>query len=93
MTRPYSMILIGLLTGFAWSNTAIAADPFELNRRLGKGVNIGATFDANPPEVGWGIRWEDHFAEEISKAGFDSIRLPVRWNVRALARIDAHQYA
>lgn len=48
---------------------------FEMNERLGRGVNIGDTFEAD----GWGNPWvADHF-RIIAELGFQHIRLPVRW--------------
>src|SRR5690606_2205304 len=51
---------------------------FEMNERLGRGVNIGNTFEA-PSENEWGNPWvADHF-RIIAELGFQHIRLPVRW--------------
>ncbi|HBE67971.1 MAG TPA: endoglucanase [Planctomycetaceae bacterium] len=52
---------------------------FEANQRLGRGVNLGNFLEA-PRDANWGadIRAE-HFAL-IRQAGFNSVRLPVRWS-------------
>ena len=64
-----------------------AADPndpnaFEVNRRLGRAVNLGNTLEA-PREGEWGVTLKaEHFAE-IASAGFESVRIPVRWDTHA----------
>lgn len=50
-----------------------------------RGVNLGNALEA-PEEGEWGYRIEDHHLTIIADAGFDSIRLPVRWSNHAGAR-------
>lgn len=50
--------------------------------RLGRGVNLGNTLEA-PREGAWGLTLEADFFARIKDAGFDSVRLPVRWSARA----------
>jgi len=57
-------------------------DAFEINRTLGKGVNLGNALEA-PSEGDWGMVIEEHFIDLIQKAGFQSVRIPVRWNAHA----------
>lgn len=59
-----------------------AADIHELCRRLGRGVNLGNMLEA-PPNAGWGIPVNHAWLPTIREAGFDSIRLPVRWSAYA----------
>lgn len=56
-----------------------AADIREMCRRLGRGVNLGNMLEA-PPNSGWGIPVDHGWLPKIRAAGFDSIRLPVRWS-------------
>ena len=56
---------------------------FEMNQRLGRGINIGNTFEA-PSETAWGNPWNDDYARIIAELGFDHIRVPVRWEPRSL---------
>jgi endoglucanase len=55
-----------------------AADVFEQQKRLGRGMNLGNSLEA-PKGSSWGkpIAAEDF--PRIKAAGFDSVRLPVRW--------------
>jgi endoglucanase len=55
-----------------------AQDIFELNQRLGRGVNFGNALEA-PSEGEWGMRLESHFFDLVKEGGFDTIRLPVSW--------------
>lgn len=61
----------------------LSPDPFELNKRLGRGVNLGNALDA-PKEGEWGVTLEEGYFQAIKDAGFDSVRLPVRWSNHAL---------
>ncbi|WDQ14658.1 glycoside hydrolase family 5 protein [Rhodopirellula sp. P2] len=49
---------------------------------FGRGVNIGNTLEA-PREGDWGPRLEAKHLDQIQQAGFDSIRVPVRWSTHA----------
>ncbi len=55
-----------------------------MNARIGKGINMGNTFDATC-EACWGAGpVEQSQVQAIADAGFNSIRLPVRWDEEAL---------
>jgi aryl-phospho-beta-D-glucosidase BglC (GH1 family) len=51
---------------------------FEMNERLGKGVNMGNAFEA-PTETAWGNPWKAEYFEIMADLGFNHVRLPVRW--------------
>jgi len=55
----------------------------EAAARLGRGVNLGNALEAPDYEGEWGMYIEDEFFQLIADAGFDSVRLPVRWDTRA----------
>jgi aryl-phospho-beta-D-glucosidase BglC (GH1 family) len=63
---------------------AIFADPFfaQLKPVFGRGVNLGNALDA-PREGEWGVTLEEGYFDLIRKAGFDSVRIPVRWSAHA----------
>ncbi|TVR75075.1 MAG: glycoside hydrolase family 5 protein [Marinilabiliales bacterium] len=56
---------------------------FEINQRLGRGINIGNTFEA-PSENAWSNPWNPEYVQIISGLGFDHIRVPVRWEPRSM---------
>jgi endoglucanase len=56
-----------------------ADDIFAANKALGRGVNFGNALEA-PRGQNWGITIKDEYFSTIKKAGFDHVRLPVRWN-------------
>jgi endoglucanase len=51
----------------------------QYNRLLGRGINLGNALEA-PKEGGWGVTLEASYFEAIEKAGFSSVRIPVRWS-------------
>lgn len=51
---------------------------FEMNGRLGRGMNIGNAFEA-PTETAWGNPWEPSYFRMISELGFSHVRVPIRW--------------
>lgn len=59
-------------------------DPFfaALQPPFGRGINLGNALDA-PREGEWGVTLEADYFQAIADAGFDSIRLPVRWSTHA----------
>jgi endoglucanase len=79
--RPLACLLL-LLAAPALAAAAPPGDAFEANRRLGRGINMGNAFEA-PRGADWGMAVEPGFFPIIKAAGFDSVRLPVRWNAYA----------
>jgi endoglucanase len=57
-------------------------DAFALSHSIGRGINLGNGLEA-PREGAWGYRIDDEHFELIKKAGFDSVRIPIRWSTRA----------
>ncbi len=66
------------------AGTRPAPDVQAANRRLGRGINLGNALDA-PNEGEWGVRLKAEYFKAIKDAGFDSVRLPVRWSNHAAA--------
>lgn len=55
---------------------------FEQARGLGRGVNLGNALDA-PKEGDWGIVLRDEDFRLVADAGFEHVRIPVRWSAHA----------
>ncbi len=74
------IILLTLL--LIWSNGVLKAQnrqaAFDMNERLGRGVNMGNCFEA-PSENEWGNPWKPEYFKIMADLGFDHVRLPVRW--------------
>ncbi len=52
------------------------------NERLGRGVNLGNALEA-PAEGEWGVTLEEEYFRLIKEAGFDAVRIPIRWSAHA----------
>ncbi|MGC8766012.1 MAG: glycoside hydrolase family 5 protein [Brevinematia bacterium] len=63
------------------SSTNINA--FEMAKKLGKGVNMGNALEAYPDESSWGNPIKDEYFTLMKQAGFDTVRIPIRWSTRA----------
>jgi endoglucanase len=71
--------LLAALAVILAASTAIAADDaFAYNRRLGRGINLGGALEG-PVEGEWGVTLNEGYFKTIKEAGFDSVRIPVRW--------------
>ncbi len=49
---------------------------------LHRGINMGNMLEA-PNEGEWGLSVQEEYFDLIKEAGFDFVRLPVRWNTHA----------
>lgn len=58
-------------------------DIFALNRRLGRGINFGNALEAPSYEGEWGLRLREEYFQVVAEAGFDSVRVPIRWSTHA----------
>jgi endoglucanase len=57
---------------------------FEINQKLGRGVNLGNALEA-PNEGEWGVTLQEEYFQLIADQGFDSVRIPIRWSTHAAA--------
>jgi endoglucanase len=65
-----------------FSLTVSAQNVFEINQKLGRGVNMGNMFEA-PSEDAWGNPFKDDYFERIAGLGFNHVRIPITWDVPA----------
>jgi endoglucanase len=75
----------GAIVSPVGATTAPAADrkvAFEQNRLLGRGVNLGNALEA-PREGEWGVTLKAEYFRLIRDAGFDAVRIPIRWSAHA----------
>ena len=80
--KPLPKIIFGLLLFLTiiHQNLAQNLTNAEINNKLGKGINMGNMFEA-PNETAWGNPFQNDYFERISKLGFNSVRIPIRWDV------------
>lgn len=79
MLRNIWSVLVGiLLTGYVQAQSPI----FDLNKQLGRGINMGNMFEA-PTETEWGNPFRDDYFQRIASLGFNHVRIPVRWDTPA----------
>ena len=54
-----------------------------MNTRLGRGINMGNSWESTGsgtnPDCGWGNCLKDEDLQIVKNAGFNSVRIPVRW--------------
>jgi len=70
-------------TPVARSEPAAPIDPFAQARRLGRGVNLGNALEAHRGAEGT-MEIKEQYLQLIAAAGFDTIRVPIRWTSYAL---------
>ena len=69
------------------SNSKTNVEPVDyslgraMNARLGRGINLGNSWDSEgPDDSGWNNPIRDSDFATIKAAGFNSVRIPVRWH-------------
>jgi endoglucanase len=67
----------------ARAEPAAPIDPFAQARRLGRGVNLGNALEAHRGAEGT-MEIKGQYLQLIAAAGFDTIRVPIRWTSYAL---------
>jgi aryl-phospho-beta-D-glucosidase BglC (GH1 family) len=63
---------------------AAVEGPFLRHRKpvYGRGVNLANALEA-PKEGDWGVVLKEEYFEKIKTAGFESVRIPIRWSSHA----------
>ncbi|PIS29547.1 MAG: endoglucanase [Candidatus Marinimicrobia bacterium CG08_land_8_20_14_0_20_45_22] len=57
---------------------------YTVNRLLAPGINLGNALEA-PNEGEWGVTIQDSYFDTIKSAGFNAVRIPIRWSAHAAA--------
>src|SRR5262245_15329933 len=57
-------------------------DIFADCKLISRGVNFGNALEA-PNEGEWGVALKEEYFDAIAKAGFNSVRVPIRWSAHA----------
>jgi endoglucanase len=68
--------------GMLLSGVAEDANIHSAAKKLGRGINIGNALEA-PNEGVWGVTLKAEYFRLIHEAGFDTVRLPVKWSAHA----------
>ncbi len=71
-----------LLSALAAGVMGSTATPQTAEVALGRGINLGNALEA-PKEGEWGVTLEADYFAKIKDAGFDSVRIPIRWSAHA----------
>jgi endoglucanase len=66
------------------AGAAKPSDAAAANKKLGRGINLGNALEA-PREGDWGVKLQAGYFKAIRQAGFDTVRLPVKWSAHAAA--------
>src|SRR5258708_1696487 len=80
----FSLLVAGTVA-FAAENQPTASTSSDIhaaNKKLGRGINLGNALEA-PKEGEWGVKLKPEYFQAIKKAGFDTVRLPVKWSAHA----------
>jgi endoglucanase len=87
LAAAVTLALVPALVGAAChdeSDPAEGRDVFAVNAGLGRGMNLGAALEAGAGE-NWGLVLVDWNFSVIAEAGFDHVRLPVKFSDYAAA--------
>jgi endoglucanase len=75
--RVIAVLSLGMLTACDWRGSTTPAEVFC--RRLDRGINLGNALES-PRERSWGVTPRPEYFRLMRDAGFDAVRLPVRWS-------------
>src|SRR5262245_35920873 len=64
------------------ARAADRGDIFADCKQISRGVNFGNALEA-PNEGEWGVAIKEEYFDAIAKAGFNSVRVPIRWSAHA----------
>ncbi len=76
------MLILLLIANICLSQSTLSI--FDLNKALGRGINMGNMFEA-PSEGDWGNPYKEDYFQKNSSLGFNHVRIPILWDVAARA--------
>src|SRR4051794_19893010 len=82
---PVALILAAFTLSPAADPPPERAAAVAANKALGRGVNFGNALEA-PKEGDWGMKLEADYFKHIRAAGFNHVRVPVKWSAHADAK-------
>ncbi len=84
MSRNKGLIVLLLISSLLSPsiNTIQANSSFNNNSGLFRGINLGNALEA-PNEGDWGVQLTQNHFKRVNEAGFDFVRVPIRWSAHA----------
>jgi aryl-phospho-beta-D-glucosidase BglC (GH1 family) len=82
--RMVSLLLLGAAVFVLAASPAFAQTRVTKSISLKRGLNFGNTFDA-PQEGDWEENFKEIYLDRLKQAGFDHVRIPVRWQTHLVA--------
>src|SRR5262249_54322440 len=77
LVTPFVFLLLA-----ANAPAADRGDIFADCKLISRGVNFGNALEA-PNEGEWGVTLKEEYFDAIARAGFSSVRVPIRWSAHA----------
>ena len=78
----YSLLIIMFMSLFYYASFSTGNNVEGSELRMRRGINIGNALEA-PEEGQWGVIIKDEYFRIIREAGFDTVRIPIRWSAHA----------
>ncbi len=82
LTNPFFLLSLFVISISCFAEQS-EKNVFEMHKSLGRGINLGNALEA-PKEGQWGVVLKEEYFKLIKEAGFDSVRIPIRWSAHAL---------
>ncbi|MGL1888588.1 MAG: cellulase family glycosylhydrolase [Reichenbachiella sp.] len=60
----------------------VAISPWDIAKKMGRGINMGNTLEAKNGEGSWAPAAKEYYFDDYKKAGFTNIRIPIHWGIR-----------
>jgi endoglucanase len=79
------VVLAGGCAFAAEPNTENTSEAYRINKLIGRGVNLGNALEA-PKEGDWEVTLKEEYFQLIKDIGFNSVRLPVRWDSHTMEK-------